>query len=276
MAGEDVVGAGMTDEVSGLLTEGILSIEGQLSGASNATLLCWIDDPRNGERLRCVYKPRRGERPLWDFPTGSLGHREVATHVLDELLGWATTPVTVWRDEGPLGPGMCQVWVDDDSTHPAVDVVTPSDVPDGWKIVLEAQTYDGHDVLLIHEDNEQLKRIAVLDIITNNADRKGGHVLRTRAGEVRGIDHGLTFHPEPKLRTVLWGWAGLPLETSLLTGLCRLAESLRERSGRAADLVRLLSTVEYRALIDRTEQLIETGVFPEPDPGYPALPWPPM
>ena len=259
-----------------LLSFGELAIEGHLSGASNATLLCWIAHPEGAGRTRCVYKPRRGERPLWDFPTGTLGRREVATHLLTDLIGWAATPVTVWRDEGPLGPGMCQAWIDDDPTCPAVDVVMPSDVPAGWRIVLEAQTYDGRDVVLAHEDSLDLKRLAVLDIIANNADRKGGHVLRLPSGNPQGIDHGLTFHTEPKLRTVLWGWAGEDLDPPLLDDVTRLAEVVTEGSVECRRLLDYLSADEYQAFVHRVAALAGSGVFPDPDPEYPALPWPPM
>ncbi len=264
-----------------LLAHADLTVEGQLSGASNATLLCWVDDARsddaaNDDPIRCVYKPRRGERPLWDFPTGTLGRREVATYLLAELIGWASIPVTVWRDDGPFGPGMCQAWIDDESARPAVDVVTPSEVPQGWRIVLEAQTYDGQDVVLAHEDSEELQRIAVLDIITNNADRKGGHVLRTPLGIPQGIDHGLAFHVEPKLRTVLWGWAGETLDPAILHDLQRLMSILKDRPQRSTDFGHHISEGEYRALLGRITNLCDTGQFPEPGPEHPALPWPPM
>lgn len=259
-----------------LLTHGNLLIEGQLSGASNATLLCLIQRENADTPVRCVYKPRRGERPLWDFPHGTLGRREVATHLLSQLLGWPSTPMTVWRDDGPLGAGMCQAWIDDDVTRPAVDVVIPTEVPENWKVVLEAQSYDGTDVMLVHEDSMDLKRMAVLDIITNNADRKGGHVLRSPMGAVQGIDHGLTFHVEPKLRTVLWGWSGDALDADLLGDLGMLESVLGEGAGDIDALGELLSRSEIAALILRTRELISTGCFPQPPDGYPSLPWPPM
>ncbi len=259
-----------------LLTHGTLAIEGQLSGASNATLLCSIHREESRTAVRCVYKPRRGERPLWDFPNGTLGRREVATHLLSEVMGWNSTPMTVWRDDGPLGPGMCQAWIDDDVTQPAVDVVIPSAVPEGWKVVLEAQSYDGTDVVLVHEDSVELKQMAVLDVITNNADRKGGHVLRSPRGSLQGIDHGLTFHVEPKLRTVLWGWAADVLDAGIQRDLAILEAAFEADSPDLDALRVLLSPIEYSAFEHRTRELIAMGCFPEPLDGYPSLPWPPL
>lgn len=267
--------------LANLLAQADLTVEGQLSGASNATLLCWVDDRRNDdplsdEPIRCVYKPKRGERPLWDFPTGTLGRREVATYLLAESIGWGSIPVTVWREDGPFGPGMCQAWIDADSARPAVDVVTPSEVPEGWRVVLEAQTYDGQDVVLAHEDSEELQRIAVLDIITNNADRKGGHVLRSPLGNPQGIDHGLAFHVEPKLRTVLWGWAREPLDPAILRDLEALMSILEDRPQHSTEFGHYISKSEYSALLGRITHLLDTGKFPDPGPEHPALPWPPM
>lgn len=257
------------------LYEAELTVEGHLSGASNATLRCVIDDDEFGE-LMCVYKPRRGERPLWDFPTGSLGHREVAARIIDQRLGWELVPATVWRDEGPYGPGMCQVWIDDDGERPAVDVIHPDEYSPSWKIVLEATTYDGSDVLLVHEDTPQLQRLAVFDLVTNNADRKGGHVLRRHNGDLVGIDHGLTFHVEPKVRTVLWGWAGEQIPDDIMTEVVRLGQELAVAEGDLATVQAWLTRAEWSALIARVEELIDSPFFPKPRGDEPALPWPPM
>jgi uncharacterized repeat protein (TIGR03843 family) len=259
-----------------VLAHGALQVQGQLSGASNATLLCSIVDSVTDATMSCVYKPRRGERPLWDFPSGTLGRREVSAYLLSELAGWHLVPTTVWREEGPFGPGMCQAWVDDDMAHPAVTVVSPGDVPDTWRVVLEAQTYDGTDVVLIHEDSMELKRMAVFDFLANNADRKGGHILRLASGAIRGIDHGLTFHIEDKMRTVLWGWAGETLDPELATQVDSLWDSLHADTVSAASLRGHLTVREFDRLVQRVSILRETCCFPEPSEYEPSLPWPPM
>ena len=263
------------EEIARALYASELTIEGHLSGASNATLRCLIEDEGVG-KFMCVYKPRRGERPLWDFPTGSLSHREVAARVIDDRLGWNIVPTTVWRDDGPYGPGMCQVWVDDDGERPAVDVIRPDEWNASWKIVLEATTYDGSDVLLVHEDSSQLQKLAVFDLITNNSDRKGGHVLRRFNGDLVGIDHGLTFHVEPKVRTVLWGWAGEQIPGDLMDAVVRLMEDLKAPDEDLAMVRAWLSRAEWAALTERVQELIDHPVFPEPRGDEPALPWPPM
>ena len=263
--------------IRSLLEVAELDVIGHLSGSSNATLACSIRDPETDSQVMCVYKPRRGERPLWDFATGSLGHREVATAQLDELLGWDLVPPTVWRETGPLGPGMCQWWIDDDTSRPAVEVVAPRELTPGWLIVLEAQTYDGQDVVLAHEDSKALRRMCLFDLVTNNADRKGGHVLRDPEGLVVGIDHGLTFHVEPKVRTVLWGWAGMEIDQDLLVDLERLGRALSDSDAQVARLRQLLNPAEVLALADRVSVLIHDGTYPVPEASdHPALPWPPM
>lgn len=260
-----------------LLEVAELDVIGHLSGASNATLACTVRDKETDSQIPCVYKPRRGERPLWDFATGSLGHREVATAVLDEILGWNLLPLTVWREDGPLGPGMCQRWIDDDTAHPAVAVVAPDELSPGWLVVLEARTYDGQQVVLAHEDSRELRRMCVLDLVANNADRKGGHVLRGPGGRVLGIDHGLTFHVQHKLRTVLWGWSGLDIDDDLLVDLDRLRLALLGSDQRVARVRSLLTPAEAAALVERTCSLLETGTFPAPEASEdPSLPWPPM
>jgi uncharacterized repeat protein (TIGR03843 family) len=188
-----------------LLRRGDITVEGRLVDASNATLFCEI--VLDGVDARCVYKPVAGERPLWDFPEGTLAGREVAAYAVSEATGWGVVPPTVMRD-GPFGPGMVQLWVEIDTDVDLVDVVAPDRVPSGWLRVLDALGSAGQPVVLAHADDERLRRMAVLDTVLNNADRKGGHVLPLPVGTVHGVDHGVTFHVEPKLRTVLWGWAG--------------------------------------------------------------------
>lgn len=255
------------------LALGPLELDGRLPGASNATLLAHVQSAgADGPGTPCVYKPRRGERPLWDFPVGSLAAREVATYVISRALGWEIVPETVWRDEGPLGAGMCQEWVEATDDADPVDVVGVDEVPSGWRVVLVGQDGSGSRVAVVHEDTDELRRIAVLDIVVNNADRKGGHVLRDRAGRLRAIDHGLTCHEEPKLRTVLWGWAGEGLSPAEIGALTRLSTWLDSEAGLVLDA--WLSVRELRALRDRVDDLLADPVFPEPGEGWPAIPWP--
>jgi uncharacterized repeat protein (TIGR03843 family) len=247
------------------LADADLALEGRVRGASNATLRARIGE------ARCVYKPVAGERPLWDFPDATLGRREVAAHALSEALGWHLVPPTAWRDDGPAGPGMCQAWIEHDASREKVGVVPPDGLPDGWVAVIEAEDEVGRPVLLAHEDSPDLQRLAVFDAIVNNADRKGGHVLVDRHGRLWGIDHGVTFADEPKLRTVLWGWAGQPLPDHVVADLTALARLLAP----GYDPVdRWLAEEEREALRDRLADLRRTGEFPVPAGRWPAFPWP--
>ena len=253
-----------------VLVHGDLEIEGRLSGASNATMraVATLD----GVDVLCVYKPRRGERPLWDFPSGSLGEREVAAYRVSEALAWGLIPLTVWRDEGPYGPGMCQRWIDADDARAPVQVVEVDD-PSPGLTVAEGEGYGGSLVRLVHEDAPDLRRLSVLDVVVNNADRKGGHALRDTSGRLFGIDHGLTFHEEDKLRTVLWGWAGEPLAEADLADL----EAVVSRwEPLAEELQGLLAVREVRATRERMDALVLSAVHPEPVGAWPALPWPAM
>ena len=253
------------------LRHGELTVQGRLVDASNATLLCQLEG--GSLRADCVYKPVAGERPLWDFPDGTLAGREVAAYVVSQALGWSVVPPTVLR-EGPFGPGMCQLWVDTDPTVELVDVVSPSALPHGWRHVLDAFGGSGEPVVLAHADDERLRRMAVLDVVLNNADRKGGHVLPGPDGVVRGVDHGVCFHTETKLRTVLWGWAGedlRPDERAALESLgCALDESL------GTELAGYLTGAEVRACRRRVSALLREGHLPYPGQGWPAIPWPPF
>ena len=243
-----------------LLRDAPLQVLGRLPDSSNNALLCSIatdDGP-----LRVVYKPQAGERPLWDFPSGSLCRREKAAAVLDEILGWGLVPATAWRDEGPAGPGVVQLWIEG-----AVDlgVFPPGEVPDGWVAVVDAETADG-PVVVAHRDDDATLRLILFDAIANNADRKGGHLLRTDAG-VFGIDHGVTFHTDPKLRTVLWGLAGQPVPDRLLA-------EVRAGVDRFAALEEWLTVAEVEVTGQRARDLLDAGTFPLPGDQWPALPWP--
>lgn len=244
---------------------GDLVLEGRLLPASNATFVGMIG------ATRVVYKPIAGERPLWDFPGAILAHREVATYAVSEVIGWDVVPPT-WLGDGPHGPGMLQVWKDVDPDVEAVTLAPAGAVPPEWCHVLDGLDANDQPVSLIHEDTAALRQMAVLDIVCNNADRKGGHVLAMPGGHRFGVDHGLTFHTEPKLRTVLWGWIGQPLRDAELAGV--------ERVRADADLLRTLGGLvgqdEAAGVIDRCDRLLRSGRFPAPDGDMPAVPWPPF
>ncbi|WP_019202951.1 SCO1664 family protein [Tsukamurella sp. 1534] len=250
-----------------------LKILGRIASASNATLLCDLGD--TGERA--VYKPVRGEVPLWDFPDGTLAGREVAAYRVSEALGWSLVPETVLRD-GPLGPGMVQRWVtepDGDGGHTdLVDLFAEDDVPEEYFPVFTGYVEDDsaqdgiREVVLAHANDPQLRRLAVLDVLINNADRKGGHILTGPDGRVQGVDHGICLHSAPKLRTVLWGWAGALVPEDLLGDVQRFAAA-------PPDLGGLITDEECAALVERAEILVELGAMPLPTSSRP-IPWPPF
>ncbi|PRX98630.1 SCO1664 family protein [Allonocardiopsis opalescens] len=231
----------------GLLRTGRLEVEGRLVSASNATLRCWVE--ADGVRARCVYKPVAGERPLWDFPDGTLADREVAAFAVSEALGWRVVPPTVYR-EGPYGPGMCQLWID---TDPEVDLVELSG----------------------RYTDEGLRRMAVFDAVVNNSDRKIGHLLPAPDGHLFGCDHGVCFSVEYKLRTVLWQWQGWELNDDAREGLERLSGELTD-GPLAATLAKHLTPEECHATLRRVELLLEHGVHPYPSQDWPSVPWPPF
>jgi uncharacterized repeat protein (TIGR03843 family) len=253
-----------------LLRHGEIVVEGRLVDASNATLFCEIGHGTMSGR--CVYKPVAGERPLWDFPDGTLAGREVAAFAVSEATGWGVVPPTVLR-EGPFGPGMVQLWIDtvDDDAGTLVDVMAPAALPDTWLRVLDALGSDGEPVVLGHADDERLRRMTVLDVVLNNADRKGGHVLVEPGGAVHGVDHGVSFHAEPKLRTVLWGWAGKPVDDETLETVGRLRDELRGTLGE--QLREHITGREVDALRRRAVGLLNNPVMPSPDRHRP-IPWP--
>ena len=243
-----------------------LRLTGRITTASNATFLGSIGD------AVVVYKPMAGEKPLWDFPDGCLAHREVAAYLVSEVLGWNVVPRT-WLRDGPLGEGMVQLWQHTDPGHDAVDLVPADEVPDaGWRQVLEGQDEAGRVVALIHEDTPALRRMAVFDVLVNNADRKGDHILAMPGGHRYGVDHGLTFHSEHKLRTVLWGWLGEQLNADELGGIDRLTAALQGGLGR--QLAELLTAEEIDSFAARCARLRRTARFPAPSGGMPAVPWP--
>jgi uncharacterized repeat protein (TIGR03843 family) len=249
------------------LVEGELRLHGRVMPASNATFVGEIGG------VRVVYKPVAGERPLWDFPDGTLADRERAAYLVSEALGWNVVPET-WLRDGPHGPGMVQRWQEPDEEQVAVTLVPEGEVPDGWLRVFDG--LDGHDrpVSLIHEDTPALRRMAVFDIVVNNADRKGGHVLEMPDGHRYGVDHGVTFHNDPKLRTVLWGWLGERLTDEEVSAVRSLRAEVGGRLGDA--LADHLTDLEIDALVRRCDRLAERAVMPAPRGEWPAIPWPPF
>jgi len=220
-----------------------------------------------------VYKPIRGERPLWDFPDGTLAGREVASYLISQATGWDLVPPTVLRD-GPLGAGMCQLWIDTEDVTSLVDVVPVSRVPAGWHTVMSGLDPAGDQVVVVHADDQRLRRLAVLDSVLNNADRKGGHLLLDGSGGLYGVDHGICLHAEEKLRTLLWGWAGQPLTAEAVEVLTALSADLAGDLGDS--LHEHLTRREVTAIADRTRRLLRAGRHPEPGRGWPAVPWPPF
>ncbi|PPK65257.1 SCO1664 family protein [Actinokineospora auranticolor] len=260
-----------TDPDAGeFLRHGTLDIEGRLVDASNATLFCAIE--AEGVEAKCVYKPIRGERPLWDFPDGTLAGREVAAYLVSRAAGLAVIPPTVLR-QGPFGPGMAQLWVDTKEGDDLVDVLAPDELPQGWRPVLRALDRYGDPAVLAHSNAAPVALMAALDVVLNNADRKGGHVLHGTDGGVYGVDHGICLHQEPKLRTVLWGWAGEALPDEAVDALHTLSAALRG-DDLPEELAPHITLTEIAALRSRTQALLAAPVFPEPDEDGRPIPWP--
>ena len=244
-----------------------LVLRGRIMPASNATFLAELDG------VEVVYKPVAGERPLWDFPDGTLADREVASYLVAEATGWDLVPRT-WLGDGPHGPGMLQEWQEVDPDDDAVTLVRAGRVPPGWLSVFDGYDDRDREVTLVHEDSAPLRRLAVLDVLLNNADRKGGHVLAMPGGRRLGVDHGVTLHHERKLRTVLWGWAGEPLTDEEVEVVDHVREAVRGGLGRR--LEEHLTELELIALERRCDRLLALGTLPQPGHGWPAIPWPPF
>ncbi|GAA4085603.1 SCO1664 family protein [Nonomuraea soli] len=239
--------SGLPDsETLELLTHGRMEVVGRLVEATNMTLYCSIT--LGATTAACVYKPVRGERPLWDFPDGTLAAREVAAFEVSRAIGWRIVPPTVHR-EGPFGPGMCQLWID---TEEETDLMA-----------------------LVRSRHPALRRMAVFDAVVNNADRKGGHLLPQPDGHVYGVDHGVCFAVEDKLRTVLWQWRGKALTREALETLAALERDL-ESGGLGRRLRELLTLAEVEATWLRVRRLLDTGLHPYPSKDWPAVPWPPI
>ena len=232
----------VTDANLELLNTGAITVTGRLVDASNATLFASIEsDKAQGQ---CIYKPIAGERPLWDFPDGQLAHREYAAFLISEFLSLHIVPPTVLRD-GPFGLGMVQLWIDIDEE---IDL---------------AQYFS--------QDDPQLRTMALFDAIINNTDRKIGHLLPDKSGRLFGCDHGVTFHSEYKLRTVLWQWAGQPLLDSEIEILQKAIYEFAQIEDALNDY---LTKDELVALEIRIRELLESETFPLPNPDWPSIPWP--
>lgn len=232
------------DQVLSALMEGEIDEQGLLPWSSNYTFLVTVE--KDSLLLPAVYKPRRGERPLWDFPQGTLCQRERAAFLVSDALGWLIVPPTVLRD-GPHGHGSVQFYIDCDQEQ--------------------------HYLTFRDEHEDDGRRIALFDVLINNADRKSGHVLLGYDGRVWAIDHGITFHADAKLRTVIWDFAGEPIAPELLDDLHRFQQDLCPGQALRARLGELLSPSEMRALDRRLERLLTAGIFPNPGPGR-HIPWP--
>ena len=226
-----------------ILVKGEMVVTGRLIDASNATLLaeCSFDN----EKIKCIYKPVAGERPLWDFPDGNLAQREYAAYLISMHAGFDLVPYTILRD-GPFGLGMVQKWIDIDES---VDLAS-----------------------FFSTEDSQLRKMALFDAIINNTDRKIGHLLPRPDGKLFGCDHGVTFHHEYKLRTVLWQWAGDSFTADEEQTLRDLAQKLKE--SKVDNLSSLITVDEYQALLARVDDLLKSRTFPMPSHDWPAIPWP--
>ncbi|MDQ0747315.1 putative repeat protein (TIGR03843 family) [Streptomyces africanus] len=260
-------------DAADLLARGELTVRGRIREASNAALYCTVS--YDGQDAACIYKPVAGERPLWDFPDGTLAQREVAAYEVSEATGWSLVPPTVLRD-GPYGEGMCQLWVEAAPEAELLALVDAEEPEPGWKAIGFAEVGEGRTALLVHADDERLRRLAVLDAVLNNADRKGGHLLPTGEGRLYGIDHGVTFNVENKLRTLLWGWAGEPLTQEAVDVLEGLRKDLADGGPLTARLQPLITGAEIDATRARVAALLASGKHPEPSGEWPAIPWPPV
>lgn len=241
--GQMVTDVNLSDEqIETALRRGEMKVTGRLVDASNATMLANVSHETGV--LTCIYKPIAGERPLWDFSDGTLAYREYAAYVLSAKCNFDVVPLTVLR-EGPFGEGAVQLWIDIDES---IDMIE----------------FFQRDIL-------ELRNMALFDAVVNNTDRKIGHILPNAAGKVFGCDHGVTFHTEDKLRTVLWRWAGEPFNAQEISRL----DAVRDYLTAPTEIESLLSEEEIEAISHRVDRLQELGVFPLPSKDWPAVPWPP-
>jgi uncharacterized repeat protein (TIGR03843 family) len=234
----------LADEVE-LLSSGEVEVLGHIPYSSNYVFLARVTGA--GTDTLAIYKPTKGERPLWDFPQGTLAARETAAFEVSESSGWRFVPPTVLRGDAPLGRGSLQLFVEHDPER--------------------------HYFTLAETRLEDFVSMAAFDVVVNNADRKAGHVLEDPHGKLWAVDHGVTFHVQPKLRTVIWHLAGCPLDQDTVAGLRRLCAALRDDAGLKATLARLLSAREIAATLRRAERLLAAGRLPHPTSDH-HVPWP--
>ncbi|GIV64491.1 MAG: hypothetical protein KatS3mg045_1830 [Bellilinea sp.] len=237
-----------TPQILTILQTGEMTLRGQFVHGSNYTFLASIF--HEDKEYPAVYKPVRGEQPLWDFPSGTLSGREVAAYLVSEFLGWQLVPPTVYRRKAPLGAGSVQLYIEHDPEY--------------------------HYFSFTPEDKQRLRPVVLFDLVVNNADRKGGHILIDKNKHIWLIDHGICFHVEDKLRTVIWDFAGEPIPTDLVEDLTRLREELKQAGQLVEQIQPYLSPGEIRAMERRTHRLIENGCFPHPAPSRRPYPWPPV
>jgi hypothetical protein len=231
-----------------ILKNGQVAIKGEFMWGSNYTFA--VEVTHQDQILQAVYKPTRGERPLWDFPRASLARREVAAFLVSEALDWDLVPPTVYRKDGPAGPGSLQLFVEHDPEY----------------------NYFNFNAAHL----ERLRPVAVFDMLINNADRKGSHVLIDEDDHMWLIDHGISFHRENKLRTVIWDFVGEPIPDDLCQALSRLEAHFKPGTEFLNQLEIYLSPQEISALADRTRKLMATRQFPNPHPNRRPYPWPPI
>jgi uncharacterized repeat protein (TIGR03843 family) len=231
-----------------VLQNGEITIKGEFVWGSNYTFLAEVR--QNGDNILCVYKPSRGERPLWDFPPSSLAPREAAAYLVSQALGWELVPPTVYRKKAPIGPGSLQLYIDHDP--------------------------EMHYFNLTQADIQGLRPVVLFDLLVNNADRKGSHLLYDKNHHLWLIDHGICFHVEDKLRTVIWDFAGEAIPENLVDGLRNFLQNIKPGSSIYQELKSLLSNKEIKALTVRAEHLISQPNFPLPDPDQRSIPWPPL
>ena len=235
-----------TPTVLNVLQNGEITIKGEFVWGSNYTFLAEVC--QESDKLMSVYKPSRGERPLWDFPAASLARRETAAYVVSEALGWKLVPPTVYRKRAPIGPGSLQLFIEHDP--------------------------ELHYFNLREDDRQLLRPVVLFDLLINNADRKGSHLLFDDQHHLWLIDHGICFHAEDKLRTVIWDFASQPIPNKLCDDVQSFLRKLQPESTLMGLLQPLLSQREIKALAARAERLLSSGYFPEPDPDQRSYPWP--
>jgi len=233
------------DQIHHILATGEIEIAGRFMWGSNYTFMAEVKS--SDVTIAVVYKPSRGERPLWDFPRASLAEREVAAYLTSQSLGWNLVPPTVLREDGPAGSGSLQLYVDANAEH--------------------------HYFTFSEDEKQQLRHVALFDVMINNADRKGGHVLMSPDGHIWSIDHGVCFHQEDKLRTVIWDFACEPIPEELLADTRAFQEKISNDHSLQKNYLDLISEVEFQALINRTQRVLEERFYPEPISDRP-YPWP--